>query len=163
MTTQADSIPQEELQELVETFFETGATFKDLRGLTDETMEAIYSVAYNLYQNGKFEDALKIFQFLCFYDHYNKKYYMGLGACRQMLKQYAEAIDTFTYASILDSSDPTPPLYAADCHLALGNLEAAESGFYAAHEWSGTKEEYKEIKERAKSMLDLIQKKTEEA
>lgn len=162
MTAENNSISQEELQELVEGFLNQGGTFKDLKGLSDESMEAFYSVAYNLYENGKFEDSAKIFRFLCFLDHYNKKYYMGYGACHQMLKQYEQAIETFTYASILDTNDPTPPLYAADCHLALGNLKAAESGFFAAHEWAADKQEYKAVKERAKNMLDIIQKNKEE-
>ena len=93
----------DKLQEEVFEFFSQGGTFKDLKNISGDAMEAIYSVAYSLYQSAKYKESLKIFQFLCFYDHFNKKYFMGLGACQQMLKNYDSALEIFTFVTVLDS------------------------------------------------------------
>jgi len=162
MTEQNEKLTADDLKELLENFLAQGATLSDIPNLSEETMEAIYSIAYTLYNQGKYEDAEKVFRSLSFYDHMNKRYFMGLGACRQMLKRYDEAIETYSYATMLDIDDPRPPLFAGDCHLALGNLEAAKSGYTAAQEWAGKKEENSQIRERAKNMLELLEKNLEE-
>jgi type III secretion system low calcium response chaperone LcrH/SycD len=147
-----------ELESLVDNFIRGGNTLKSLKGVDDTTMNAIYSVAYNLYNSGKYEEAHKVFQFLCFFDHFQKKYWMGLGACRQMLKLYQEAVAAYSFAALLDINDPKPPLHAADCFLAMGNREAAESALHASIKWSGNNEEYKSLKERAEGILGILKK-----
>lgn len=147
-----------ELGQKLQDFFAAGGTFKELKDMDDNTMEAIYQVAYNLYQYGKYDEAIKIFRFLGFFDHYNKKYFMGLGACLQMLKQYKEAIDAYSFAALLDINDPKPPLYAGECHLVLGNLDEAQSGFTAASEFA-EKAGNAAIKVKAQKLLTAVQEK----
>lgn len=144
----------EELEDQVLDFFGKGGAFKDLKDMSDEAMEAIYSVAYSLYQSGKYDESLKIFQFLCFYDHFNRKYFMGLGACQQMLKNYQGALEVFTFATVLDSEDPRPMVYIGDCHLALGDKEKARQSYETAIKWAGEQAEYAHEKQRAENMLD---------
>ena len=146
----------DELEAMMIEFFGKGGTFKELKDMSDDSMEAIYSVAYNLYQGGKYEEAQKVFQFLCFYDHFNRKYFMGLGACQQMMKQYEQAIEIFSFATILDSDDPRPMLYIGDCNMALGEKDKAKAAYETALEWSVDKEEFAEDRERAQSMLDNL-------
>ena len=43
---------QEKVDDLLADYFSRGGTFKELKNLSDESMEAIYSVAFNLYQGG---------------------------------------------------------------------------------------------------------------
>ena len=143
----------EELEDMLIEFFGKGGTFKDLKNMSDDAMEAIYSVAYNLYQGGKYEESQKVFQFLCFYDHFNRKYFMGLGACQQMQKQYENAIEIFTFATVLDEHDPRPMIYIGDCHLAMGDKEKARMSYEAAIEWAADTSDYEEEKQRAADML----------
>ena len=138
-------------------FFGKGGTFKDLKDVSDDAMEAIYSVAYNLYQSGKYLEAQKVFQFLCFYDHFNRKYYLGLGACQQMLKQYDKAIEIFSFTTILDSDDPRPMLYIGDCHMAKGDKENARIAYETSLEWASDSEQYFDDIERVKNMLENLQ------
>ena len=151
-----NSTDEDQVEEKLLEFFGKGGTFKDLKDMSDDAMEAIYSVAYNLYQGGKYEEAQKVFQFLCFYDHFNRKYFMGLGACQQMLKEYENAIEIFSFTTILDSEDPRPMLYIGDCQLALGNQEEAISAYETAIEWAKGSEEYADDVERAHNMLDSL-------
>ncbi|PJE79760.1 Chaperone protein IpgC [invertebrate metagenome] len=155
-TENTSSHVDEELEEQLVDFFGKGGTFKDLKQMSDEAMEAIYSVAYNLYQSGKYAEAQKIFQFLCFYDHFNRKYFMGLGACQQMLKQYDQALEIFAFAVMLDGSDPGAMIYMGDCHLALGDQPMAIQSYEMAMDCAGDNPKYASDKQRAQNMLENI-------
>lgn len=150
-------ISDEDLAQISVDFLENHKTMRELQGLTEEEMEAIYHVAFNTYSNGGYEQAYKMFRFLCFFDHLEPKYWLGLGGCRQMLKQYPDAVEAYTFAMLLDSDDPHPPLYAADCHIALGNREEAISGLTAALEWAGKKPEYQAVRNRATNLMEILQ------
>nr|WP_306671610.1 SycD/LcrH family type III secretion system chaperone [Endozoicomonas sp. ONNA2] len=145
-----------ELEDKLLNFFGEGGTFKDLKNMSDDAMEAIYSVAYNLYQGGKYEEATKVFQFLCFYDHFNRKYFLGLGACQQMLKQYDSAIEIFSFATLLDSDDPRPMMYIGDCHMAKGDRENARISYETSIDWANDSPEYAKDLARAKNMLENL-------
>ncbi|USE35287.1 SycD/LcrH family type III secretion system chaperone [Endozoicomonas sp. SCSIO W0465] len=145
-----------ELEDKLLNFFGEGGTFKDLKNMSDDAMEAIYSVAYNLYQGGKYEEAKKVFQFLCFYDHFNRKYFLGLGACQQMQKQYDSAIEIFSFATLLDSDDPRPMMYIGDCHLAKGDRENARISYETSIDWAGDSPKYAGDLDRAKNMLENL-------
>ena len=137
-------------------FFGEGGTFKDLKNISNEAMEAIYSVAYNLYQNGKYGESEKVFRFLCFYDHFSSKYFLGFGACKQMLKQYDSAIETFSIASLLEPDDPRPLMYIGDCHMSKNDREKAKMSYETAIEFAGNDEKYKSDLARVKNMLENI-------
>lgn len=147
----------EEIERLMLNFIKNGKTLKDIKGLTSENMEAIYNVAYNAYNTGNLDQAHKVFQFLCYFDHLEHKYWMGLGATRQMLKDFSGAVDAYSLAGILNVNDPRAPFQAANCHIALGNRDAAISGLTAAMEFSGHKPEWATVKSQAEAILGLLQ------
>ena len=158
-TTNTQFFTAEQIEELTKQHLAHFGALKDLQQIPEEEMEAYYSVAYNLYNAGKYEKAEKIFQFLCLYDHWQYKYWLGLGGCRQNLKDYAGAIDAYSMANLMNANDPTGPFHAADCHIASGNREKAISALQAAIHFSGEKEAYQIMKNRAEAMLALLQKK----
>lgn len=147
-----------DLQFLLNHLLNEGGVLRDVRGITKEQMEAIYSVAFNLYRAGKYDEAEKVFRFLCFFDHLEKKFWMGLGSSQQAQKNYQNAINAYSYACVLDIKDPRAPLQAADCHIALGNTKEAISALTAAIEFAGDQPQMASFKERAGTLLDLIQK-----
>ena len=152
METQDLDWSQEKVDDLLADYFSRGGTFKELKNLSDDSMEAIYSVAFNLYQGGRYDEAKKVFQFLCFYDHYNKKYFLGLGACQMMQQDFETAVELFSFASALDTDDPRAMLYIGDCHMAMGKPAAAKVAYETAAEWAGDQEEYREEHVRAINM-----------
>ena len=112
--------------------FATGfATMRELKGITKAEMEAVYSVGFNMYRTGRYDDAEKIFRFLVLFDHLEPKYWMGVGAVQQVRKDYQGAIASYGYASFLDLSNPKPQLHAAECFLALGDKANAASSLVA--------------------------------
>ena len=111
--------------------FTEGATIKELRGISNNELEAVYSLAFNYYRTGKFDEAEKLFNFLAFFDHLNPKFWMGVGAVRQVRKDFSGAVQAYGYASFLDISNPKPQLHAAECFLAMGDKRNAASSLEA--------------------------------
>jgi type III secretion system low calcium response chaperone LcrH/SycD len=102
-----------------------GGTLKDVRGLSQEDVETVYAIGFNLYNQSKYAQAEPMFQFACLYCHTEPRYWMALGNCRQMSKQYQPAIDAYGFAYALALEDPWPLIQAAICFLALQNKDAA--------------------------------------
>lgn len=59
-------------------------------------------------------------------DHYDARYFLGLGACRQSLGLYEQALQSYSYGALMDINEPRFPFHAAECHLQLGDLDGAE-------------------------------------
>jgi type III secretion system low calcium response chaperone LcrH/SycD len=103
----------------------SGGTLKDVRGLTAEDVETIYAIGFNLYNQAKYGQAEPMFQFACLYQHTEPRYWMALGNCRQMAKNYQPAIDAYGFAYALNLEDPWPVVQSAICFLALQDKEQA--------------------------------------
>ena len=118
------------IKEAAQKFVE-GSTIKELKGITNNEMEAVYSLAFSYYRTGKFDEAEKLFNFLALFDHLNPKFWMGVGAVRQVRKDFSGAVQAYGYASFLDLSNPKPQLHAAECFLAMGDKRNAASSLEA--------------------------------
>ncbi|MDP1880517.1 MAG: tetratricopeptide repeat protein [Parachlamydiaceae bacterium] len=94
--------------------------------ITDSKTEGCYSLAYQLYQQKEFEEALHFFKFLVQACPDSSKYWKGLGACLQMLKMYEEALQCYSAAQLLNQLNPDLHLYlhAADCYFLLGDVKS---------------------------------------
>ncbi|HEV8051387.1 MAG TPA: SycD/LcrH family type III secretion system chaperone [Parachlamydiaceae bacterium] len=103
-----------------------------LSQLSPDSLSALYSMGYQLYRNGKYEDAKCFFRFLTLNNSFERKYWMGLGACYQMLKLYNEAIECYSAAAIQDPTDPYVHLHAADCYFHMHNLAKAKEALESA-------------------------------
>ena len=95
----------------------------------------MYSLAFNYYRTGKFDEAEKLFNFLALFDHLNPKFWMGVGAVRQVKKDFSGAVQAYGYASFLDLSNPKPQLHAAECFLAMGDKRNAASSLEALDQY----------------------------
>ncbi|EIV1706564.1 SycD/LcrH family type III secretion system chaperone VcrH [Vibrio parahaemolyticus] len=156
--TNATDQSQMQAEELL-SFLEEGGTLKMLHDVSADTIEHIYAVGYNFFQSGKIEQAAKVFQLLSMLDHYQARFFIGLGAARQELGEYLQAIDAYSYAALVDINDPRPPFHSAECHLKLEQLTEAESGFYSAKEMSAGKSQYADLHQRAGIMLEAVRNK----
>ncbi len=78
-------------------------TIREQKGISDEEMNAVYAVAHNFYMTGRYEDAETVFKFLVMFDHLNPKYWIGLGAVRQVQKRFKQAIEA--YANVVGNLD----------------------------------------------------------
>jgi type III secretion system low calcium response chaperone LcrH/SycD len=146
-----------EAEEIQDLFFKNARTFQDFTALTPESMEVIYMVAYNHYNTGKYEEAEKVFRLLTTLNHFERKYWKGLAAAREGLKQHEPALQCYGYLGMMDPMDPYPAFKAAQCLLALGRPKDAEAGLNAAIFSSADKEEHAELHAQAQGLLELVQ------
>ena len=124
------TMTQAQIEEAAKKFM-NGSTIKELKGIKNEELEAVYSLAFNFYRSGKYDEAEKLFNFLALFDHLNQKFWMGVGAVRQVKKDYAGAVQAYGYASFLDLKNPKPQIHAAECFLAMGDKRNAASSLEA--------------------------------
>lgn len=110
-----------------------GATLSDVLGISRETMESGYALAYNLYTAGNYQDAETMFRGLCLYDGDDPRFWMGLAGCLQARGEYALAIDTYGMAGVAGGlKDPAPFYHGGLCYLKLGDAGNAATSFQAA-------------------------------
>lgn len=157
--TQEESVS---LDSLLEDFFGEGNTIARAKGFTREQIEAIYSISYNFYNQRKFQKAEEAFSFLCLYCHLDVRFWIGLGASREGLGKYEEAIAAYSYSAYLQHDNPLAPLQAAKCYLELGDTDNARKGLTAAIHWAGKNPLHDATLKQASTLLASLNKKQEE-
>lgn len=153
-----DNTTKEAILEAAGSFVANNATLKELQGITNAELEAVYSLAFGYYQTGKYDEAGKLFQFLVLFDHLNPKFWLGMGAVQQVKKDYKGAITSYAYGSFLDLSNPKPQLHAAECYLALGDKANALSALEALDVYCAKDTDLgREYRAKAEKLRQLIQ------
>ncbi len=153
-----EKISEQAILESVRLFVETNPTIGELRGISPAELEAVYSLGFNYYRTGKYDEASKIFRFLVIFDHLNAKYWLALGAVQQVQKDYQNAITSYAYSSFLDLHNPKPQFHAAECFLALGDRDNASSALQALEEYCPkTGEPGAEYRAKAAELKKLIE------
>jgi type III secretion system low calcium response chaperone LcrH/SycD len=125
----ADQAMLDEMAQLLMEGAQSGATVKELKGVSDDMLESVYAYAHRFYTDGRLDEAETFFRFLYLYDFYNGDYALGLAAVHQMKKDYTKAIDMYALAYALLKRDERPMLHVGQCHLALGKLALARDCF----------------------------------
>lgn len=150
-------IDTEKIAQGVKTLLEKGSTLKQLKGVTNDELEAVYALAFGYYQTGKYDEAHKLFQFLVLFDHLNAKYWFGLGAVQQALKDYQSAVVSYGYCSFLKLDNPKPQLHAAECFLAIGDKRNAASALEALNAYCPKDSEIgREYRAKAAKIRELV-------
>lgn len=88
-----------------------------------EDISLLYSLGFNLYDQGDYEQAKTIFQRLVVARPHEKKFWMALGASFQMLELYEDALTAWAMTSFLQDEDPLPHFHAAECLLCIGKYD----------------------------------------
>lgn len=131
-------LPTSELLEQLESVQATSPL-----NLSEDALTALYTMGYNLYQQGKYTDAKQFFHLLTLIDSLDRRYWMGLAACHQKLKNYLQAIEYYSVVALQDIENPYVHFHAAECYFGAcqpdKGLEALESavevaGMSPAHE-----------------------------
>ena len=91
---------QEELETMVKAVL-NGATIGDVCNVSQDMLESLYSLGYNLYTSGNYKDAETVFSGLCLYDHNDPRFWMGLAGSRQANGKYQEAVDAYGLCSAM--------------------------------------------------------------
>lgn len=138
-------------------FIKNGHMPKDILNLNDQQIEGLYAQAYNFYQTGRFKDAMQIFRLLILLNANETKYILGLAACLHMMKEYKDAVETYTLCCVLDPESPIAYYHMSDCFLELKDPYSAIVALDMAIKRSGSKPEFKMLKDRAAMTLQTLQ------
>lgn len=94
-------------------------------GMKKDELEYIYSHAYNLYNAGKYKDAIQIFHILMYLDDSDHRFLYGLAACYHMKKEYPKALVLYLGCQLVDPENPVLLWHIADCYKQIGKKYAA--------------------------------------
>jgi type III secretion system low calcium response chaperone LcrH/SycD len=144
------------LGEIANKMLMQGMTPKDAMGLSSSYLENIYAQAYRLYNTGKYTEAIHLFRILIMLNAMEPKYMLGQAACFHMLKEYFNAIQTYTMCSALDPHNPIPHYHSSDCFIQMKEYLSAMICLELAIERAGDKPEYAKMKERAQLSLESL-------
>lgn len=149
---------QEELLNIANAL-QSGFTIAQITGITSETLEGLYAIAYQYYTVEDYENAQILFQALCTYKHNEQKFWLGLAGSRQALQDYKGAIDAYSMAGITSSlQNPLPFFYAAQCFIKMEDKENAIISLKALLTMGeATNKEHAFCKEKAKEILSLLE------
>ena len=139
-----------------------GVMPKDMMGLSDAMVEGIYGQAYRLYNTGKYKDASQLFRLLIMLNSTEGKYAIGLGACFHMLKEYKNAISTYSICGVIDPENPIPHYHASDCYIHMNDPVSAMIALEMAIKRAEGKAEYQTLKDRAALTIEGLKKEIEE-
>lgn len=131
-----------------------GVLPKDALRINDATMEAIYTQAYNLYNQGKYKESSYIFRLLMLLDFMTPKYTLGIAACLHRMKDYVNASNMYLLCAAFDPKNPMPHYHAADCYLQMSLPELAILSLDMAISVAAEQPQYAVVKERAGLLRD---------
>lgn len=135
-----------------------GLTPKDAMGFSSGYMENVYAQAYRLYNTGKYAEATHLFRILIMLNAMEPKYMLGLAACFHMIKEYTNAIQTYTMCAALDPTNPIPHYHSSDCFIQMKDYLSAMICLELVIDKAGAKPEYAKMKERAQLSLESLKK-----
>ena len=135
-----------------------GKTAQEILGFSDETMAKFYGAAYRLFEHRRYTDAANAFLFLVTLNPYNHDYWVGMGMCSQLSKDYETAIDAYEMAAICRIDSPVPYFYLAKCLFALHDRDSALQALDLAIEYAENHTEFSELRSQAEAAKDLLLK-----
>jgi len=147
---------KEAISEIGDEIFNKGFSPQQAMGMSSSQTEHIYAQAYRLYNIGKYGEASHLFRILVMINAMETKYMLGLAACHHMMKEYVNAIESYTMCSALDPDNPIPHYHSSDCYLQMKEYLSAMLCLELAIENCGSRQEYSKIKERAQLSLESL-------
>lgn len=149
---------KESLAKLVEMIMFRGYTFQGAFNVSDQQVEAMYAWGYELQKQRRYADARLLFEYLCYLNHYDGRFWIALGYCHEQEKRYQKALQAYTMAGVLDADSPIPPLRAAECLLLMGELAVAEKAAVMARQLAGDEPKFAPRRERAEFLVKVVHK-----
>ena len=134
---------------------QSGTTLGELAGMLPEHYEMLYASAHQLYSSGRYEDAEKLFTFLCIRNPREQRFVFGLGACQQVQGKWEEAMTMYACLVPRDIENPVPPFHICECMVGLGQVTEAVDVLQDLVQRM-PKPEHAELKQRASAMLTLL-------
>jgi Flp pilus assembly protein TadD len=108
------------------------SSLADEISVTPESMVALMDFGHAFYQQGKLSEARDVFEGIVLLDSSNPYAHAILGSIHQQQNQFEPAIECFSRALKLHSTDINTLTNRGECYLHLGRLEEAAQDLKAA-------------------------------
>ena len=131
---------------------------KDVLGFDASTMEQIYTYGYNLFQAGKYREALPVFSFLRQIDILDTRYPFCIAACHHYLKEYNEAAANYIICGYIHYDEPVSRFHLYDCFMKLNQPMSALRAILECINMCDQDPKYDVLKEKAKLEYQDLQK-----
>jgi type III secretion system low calcium response chaperone LcrH/SycD len=125
-------------------------------GISAVEMEEVYSEAYAFYQDNNYPQAVSSFQRLVWLNPYTVKYWMGLGASLQLLKQYERALYAYAVWALLECENPYPHFHAFECYSASKNKEESAKALALAYKRTLGKAAFKGLQKEIEVLRECL-------
>lgn len=102
--------------------------------LSEEAVEQFYTFGYAQYTFGHVAEASQVFRLLSARRPLESRFWFGLAASTQELKEYEAALRAWAMAALTKKSDPYPHFHAAECAFSLGKPTEAQKALQEAEE-----------------------------
>ncbi|MEI8125969.1 MAG: SycD/LcrH family type III secretion system chaperone [Parachlamydiaceae bacterium] len=120
----------------------------------EEAIPGLYAVAHEFYRNGKYEEGRIFFHFLTVANPFDSRFWMGLAACYQMLKNHQAASSAYAAAAVQNSADPYAHFHAAECFFHMGDIPKALKALDSSLTVAKESEEYLHLIPRLELLLN---------
>ncbi len=127
---------------------------------TDEQVELVYGIGYALYQQGKFESAVGLFQVLIMYRPLDSRLMMAFGLCCKRLCRFDAAIPAFAAALALDPEEPEAAeaaIHLWECLAVLGKTEECNAVLNPLLQLTEVDNRFDSVKRRAETLRAMLQ------
>lgn len=134
----------------------------EMMGITPEVIQRLHAFAFQLYNNGRYQEALTLYANLAVMDPDNFDFAFGFAACLHMMKKYQDAINGYIRSSHLDVTNPIPLFHLGDCYMQMNNNDSAILALGLAEKISGDIPKYAELKKLAIFTRDRLEQQKKE-
>ncbi len=148
---------QEGIANLLYLVINKGIPAKDVLQMPPEMVETLYSHAYNMYNQGKYDESEHLFRFLMLLDPQEAKYAFGQAAVLHMKKDFEQAAKMYYMCTLLNPDDPMPHYHSSDCYMQLKDLGSALLSLEFAIDASEGKKQYKNLIEKARALKSALE------
>ncbi|MBS0655389.1 MAG: hypothetical protein JSR46_06420 [Verrucomicrobia bacterium] len=100
-----------------------GASWKDLLGITDTSLQLLYRGAKHLIDSKSYPEAEAAFYFLTTIDYKQSAFWLGLGHSAVQFGNHYQAINAYEMAQSCDPASCWPTIYIANCFERLNDYE----------------------------------------
>lgn len=141
---------------LVDAMLHHGVTPADLRGITPEELEAVYSLTLDELAAGQVDEAFEHASLLVSNDPWDRRHHLVMALCLQQFGLYEAAARSYVHALAFDATDALATYRVGECLLAMGEPAQAREAFEDAVKLSWLDTAYEVVREAAQGQLDAL-------
>jgi tetratricopeptide (TPR) repeat protein len=100
-------------------------SFQNWMGITEDSMQGMYTIGISLYETRRLDDAQAIFSLLTYLNYHFFEPWLMLGLCALQKDQPMQSIHAFSMATLINLRHPAPHLYSAEVYWKEGRSDLA--------------------------------------